>query len=52
MRLIIVKNFKCEYCGCEEYAVPNAYDNIEDIDIICDRCGKVQNAEYIVKEED
>ena len=40
---IIVKDFKCEHCGSEEYFVIDPYSTKRKI--CCDRCGMVQDVE-------
>ena len=45
-----VENFKCEYCGHEEYSVFNPYSSKRQI--YCNKCGKIQeNVDYEVKNE-
>ena len=45
-----VENFKCEYCGHEEYSVFNPYSSKRQI--YCNKCGKIQeNVVYEVKNE-
>ena len=45
-----VENFKCVYCGHEEYSVFNPYSSKRQI--YCNKCGKIQeNVEYEVKNE-
>ena len=42
-----VENFKCEYCGHEEYSVFNPYSSKRQI--YCNKCGKIQeNVDYKV----
>ena len=46
---IIIRDFKCEYCGHNEYFVTDPYKRKRKI--CCDKCGTVNHCEYEVKNE-